>query len=78
MSHLALGGVISPAKDTYEPSGSKKFFKKNRVYMPKPKRDETKNEYIARCVKEVRKEGKNIDQALAQCYGMWKEFEKKR
>ena len=46
--------------------------------MPKPKRDETKNEYIARCVKEVRKEGKNIDQALAQCYGMWKEFEKKR
>ena len=39
--------------------------------MPKPKPNEDKNEYISRCVRAVIGEGKDKDEALGQCYGMW-------
>ena len=41
--------------------------------MPTPGENESKSDYIARCVKEVMGEGKDRDQALGQCYGMWRE-----
>lgn len=44
--------------------------------MPRPKQKETKKEFIKRCVKQVMKEGKNQDQALGQCYGMWENNKK--
>lgn len=40
--------------------------------MPKPKPNEKESEYISRCVKQVMGEGKTQDQALGQCYGMWR------
>ena len=44
--------------------------------MPKPKKGEKKNHYISRCVSMVMGEGKTQDQALGQCYGMWKQYKK--
>lgn len=44
--------------------------------MPKPHKDEKKSSYISRCVREVMKEGKSQEQALGQCYGMWRQHEK--
>jgi len=41
--------------------------------MPEPRRGETKEQFIPRCVKVVMGEGKTQDQALGQCYGMWKQ-----
>lgn len=41
--------------------------------MPEIKKGETQKEWIARCVPYLmEKEGKTRDQALGQCYGMWK------
>ena len=42
--------------------------------MPKIKQGETQKEWIARCVPYLmEKEGKTKDQALGQCYGMWRQ-----
>ncbi len=40
--------------------------------MPKVKPKETQSHYVSRCVKEVKKEGKNTKQALGKCYGMYR------
>ena len=41
--------------------------------MPKPKKGETKQEYVSRCVIHLAKkgEGKNNDQRVAICYSLW-------
>lgn len=40
--------------------------------MPKPKKNESKQDFLSRCTKEVmEKEGKNQDQAYAVCNGLW-------
>jgi len=52
---------------------SVKYFK-----MPEPKKNEKQNEYISRCVSVVMKEGKTQEQALGQCYGMWKQSKKRK
>lgn len=46
--------------------------------MPEPKKGESKNEYIGRCVSYVMNEDPNIkqDHALAKCYGMWEQAHK--
>jgi hypothetical protein len=50
--------------------------------MPKPTQKELRNgkkeQYISRCMKKVRKEGKGKKQAAGQCYGMWRSAKKKR
>lgn len=43
--------------------------------MPTPNINETEADYIARCVPIVMSEGKTQDQALGQCYGMYREEE---
>ena len=42
--------------------------------MPSPPRKgEKEKDYISRCVSHLaKKEGKNQDQAVAQCYSMWR------
>lgn len=41
--------------------------------MPKPKKNESKKAYIARCIEYcVKKEGLTKKQAAGKCYGMWK------
>jgi hypothetical protein len=44
--------------------------------MPQPRKDEKQNDYISRCLKEVLGEGKTKEQALGQCYGMWRQAHK--
>ena len=48
--------------------------------MPKmPFNSESKSAFVGRCVAYlIRKEGKTQDQALGQCYGMWKQSKKKK
>ncbi|MFH2075567.1 MAG: hypothetical protein ABIJ57_09510 [Pseudomonadota bacterium] len=41
--------------------------------MPTPNINETEADYIARCVPIVMAEGKTQDQALGQCYGMYRQ-----
>jgi len=48
--------------------------------MPKPKypeSNESKDEYMSRCVTSVMNEGKNRDQAVAICYSYWRESKRK-
>ena len=45
--------------------------------MPKPKPDEKQDQYISRCVAQVMGEGKTQQQALGQCFGMWRQHQKK-
>ena len=42
--------------------------------MPKPRPNETKSEYMNRCVPYVMKEGKTQEQAVGKCYGMWEQY----
>ena len=44
--------------------------------MPKPKPNEKESEYISRCVKQVVSEGKTQQEALGQCYGMFRQSKK--
>jgi hypothetical protein len=46
--------------------------------MPEPKEGESKSAYIGRCVRQVMGEGKSQDAALGQCYGMWRQHQKKK
>jgi len=46
--------------------------------MPKPQAGESEKAYISRCVKYVMKEGKTQNQALGQCYGMFRQAARKR
>ena len=41
--------------------------------MPKPRPDETKDEYIGRCIGMLINEGKPESQAAAICNSMWEE-----
>jgi hypothetical protein len=41
--------------------------------MPKPKKNERKEDFIARCVPVLVEEGKPQGQAVAICYSMWEE-----
>ena len=46
--------------------------------MPKPNPNESKKDFIARCVPYVLKEGtaKDNKQAVAMCYSIWKQHRK--
>ena len=37
-----------------------------------PKPGESKDDYLSRCVPALIDEGKTRDQAIGQCYGMWR------
>jgi hypothetical protein len=39
--------------------------------MPKPRKNETEESFIARCVPEVIREGRDQQQAVAVCYSTW-------
>ena len=42
--------------------------------MPKPKKNESKDDYISRCIAElVNKENKPSNQAVAICNSFWRE-----
>ena len=41
--------------------------------MPKPRSGESRTEYIKRCIPIVINEGASQDEAVAKCYGMWKQ-----
>lgn len=45
--------------------------KKTHNTMPKPRPNETKNDYISRCIEQVVGEGKPERQAIAICESMW-------
>ena len=46
------------------------------VTMPKPRKNESKRQYMNRCVPMVVKEGKTPKAAVGQCTGMWAEHKK--
>jgi hypothetical protein len=39
--------------------------------MPKPKKNEKKEEFIKRCIPILVEEGNSKEQAVAICYSMW-------
>jgi hypothetical protein len=45
--------------------------------MPKPRKNESQESFIARCVTQVIREGKEQQQAVAICYSMWNEYKGK-
>jgi hypothetical protein len=44
--------------------------------IPKPRKNEKKDEYISRCIEFLAGEGKAQDQAAAICIKEWKESKK--
>ena len=46
--------------------------------MPKPKKGESQKEYIGRCIPILIEEGRKQDQAVAICYSMWRNRNKKK
>lgn len=44
--------------------------------MPKPKKGQSKDEWMQVCVPYLRKEGKKQKQAVGQCMGMWRQHKK--
>ncbi len=46
--------------------------------MPTPTKGETKDKYIARCIRMLRREGMHEQkEILGKCYGMWDTYTKK-
>ena len=46
--------------------------------MPKPRKNEKKNPFISRCVRQlVHEEGKEPKAAVGECYGIWDAHKKK-
>ncbi len=41
--------------------------------MPTPRKDETKDDFLDRCIPELKEEGKKQDEAIAQCISIWEE-----
>jgi len=39
--------------------------------MPTPRSGESKEDYISRCIPQLKDEGKEQKQAIAICYNMW-------
>ena len=39
--------------------------------MPTPKHGETEDRFMTRCIRQVRKEGKTKDTAIAECLILW-------
>ena len=39
--------------------------------MPTPRSGESKEDYIGRCIPQLKDEGKEQKQAIAICYSMW-------
>lgn len=46
--------------------------------MPRPRFDEDKQQFIARCISEVRKEGLSTDKAVERCFIIWKDAQEER
>jgi len=49
--------------------------------MPTPKKNETKNEFIHRCIPYViRESGGKVsgDHAVAKCFGIWRQWQKEK
>lgn len=46
--------------------------------MPTPRRDESYEDWMARCIPVLIDEGRDRDQAVAICASMWEEREKKK
>lgn len=42
-----------------------------RNYLPKPKKNENKEEWLERCIPVMIREGKDKDQAIAICMSQW-------
>lgn len=42
--------------------------------MPRPKKNESRDDYIRRCYKQVRAEGLDHKAALGKCAGMWRTY----
>lgn len=45
--------------------------------MPNPADYKDEESFVHACVRIVMKEGKTQDEALGQCYGMWRDHKKK-
>jgi hypothetical protein len=41
--------------------------------MPKPRKDESKEDFISRCIPVLIDEGREQEQATAMCYAIWEE-----
>lgn len=46
--------------------------------IPKPNNNETRNEFMERCITFLINEGRNNEQAIAICSTQWAENEKKK
>lgn len=42
--------------------------------MPKPQKGESKDKYISRCIRMVRREGTPAKEAAGKCFGMWRHY----
>ena len=43
--------------------------------MPRPRFDETKKAFVARCISEVRKDGLTTEKAVVKCFLIWERAE---
>ena len=46
--------------------------------MPRPKKGETKAEYIARAIREFKREGFSDEEAKGRAYGFWETYKNDR
>lgn len=46
--------------------------------MPTPQKNQSRADYLKICIPQLIREGKSKDQAIAQCYSMFKQAKNKR
>ena len=52
------------------------FRKYEDVFMPTPKKNESEEDFVARCIPILIREGKTQEQAVAQCHSMYRQAKK--
>ena len=45
--------------------------------MPSPAKGESQQDYISRCISQLRHEGYGQKEAIGRCYGMYRHYKKK-
>jgi hypothetical protein len=81
-NRVGLSEFFSIGKSTVYEFFTKNFCanacaKERREAMPTPRRDESYEDWMARCIPVLIDEGRDRDQAVAICASMWEDREKK-
>ena len=46
--------------------------------MPTPRQNESRSDFISRCIPDLKNEGRPQDQAIAVCHSMWRDSKRNK